>query len=144
MENEINLTDLVNFLSKISGFKGLSKKEMEELIAPIISIAVFEPGQYIIQRGTVGRSVYFLYSGRARVVINEDTHFFVSEGELFGEMSLVTKEKRSADVVSDTQAVCLTIDIETFQTVMANHWQITKAVASLIGDRRVERLATQN
>ncbi|MBF0380973.1 MAG: cyclic nucleotide-binding domain-containing protein [Magnetococcales bacterium] len=144
MEHEINLTDLINFLSKISGFKGLSRMEMEELIAPIISIAVFEPGQHIIQRGTVGHSVYFLYSGRARVDIDKDTHFYVDEGELFGEMSLVTKEKRSADVVSVTRVVCLTIDIETFQTVMSNHWQITKAVASLIGDRRIERLATQN
>jgi CRP-like cAMP-binding protein len=144
VDNEINVTDLVSFLSKISGFKGLSSQEIEELIAPIISIAVFEPGQYIIQRGTIGQAVYFLYKGRVRVDVNEDTHFFVDEGELFGEMSLVTKEKRSADVISVSQVVCLTIDIETFQTVMTNHWQITKAVASLIGDRRIERLASQN
>ncbi len=98
----------------------------------------------IIERGTVGRSVFFIYKGRVRVDVNEDIHFFIDEGELFGEMALVTKEKRSADVVSVSQVVCLTIDIETFQTVMANHWQITKAVASLIGGRRVERLSDQN
>ncbi|MBF0359230.1 MAG: cyclic nucleotide-binding domain-containing protein [Magnetococcales bacterium] len=144
MENEINLADLVDFLSKITGFKGLSRQEMENLIAPLISIAVFEPGQYIIQRGTVGHAVYFLYKGRAKVEINEDTSFFVEEGELFGEMALVSKDKRSADVISVSQVICLTIDIETFQSVMANHWQITKVVASLIGERRVERLAAQN
>jgi CRP-like cAMP-binding protein len=144
MKNEINLADLVSFLSKITGFKGLSSQEMEDLIAPIISIAVFEPGQYIIQRGTVGHAVYFLYKGRARVVVNKDVSFFVEEGELFGEMALVSKEKRSADVVSVSQVTCLTIDIETFQSVMANHWQITKVVASLIGERRVERLTAQD
>ena len=146
MHNEINLDDLISFLSKIAGFRGLSRQEMEMLIAPIVSIAVFEHGQTIIQRGTVGRSVFFLYKGRARVDISlpdgENKHFFIDEGELFGEMSLVSKEKRSADVVSVSQVVCLTIDIETFQTVMANHWQITKAVASLIGERRVERLSS--
>jgi monovalent cation:H+ antiporter, CPA1 family len=145
MQKEIYLDDLIDFLSKISGFRDLPRQEMEELIAPLVSIAVYEPGQTIIKRGNVGRSVFFLYKGQARVeLVNDGKHFFIGEGELFGEMALVSNEKRSADVVAVTHTVCLTIDIETFQTVMINHWQITKAVASMIGERRVEWLSTQN
>lgn len=146
MENEITLEDLVDFLAQVPGFGSLARQEMEELLAPIISIAIFEAGQVIIQRGSIGRSVFFLYKGQARVDIRvgggEDKHFYIDEGEMFGEVALVSQEKRGADVVAVVRTICLTIDIETFQTVMTNHWHITKAVASLIGTRRVERLTS--
>ncbi|MBF0456207.1 MAG: cyclic nucleotide-binding domain-containing protein, partial [Magnetococcales bacterium] len=85
MESDITLEDLIAFLARIPGFNDLSRQEMEELIAPIISVAHFEPGQIIIKRGSVGRTVFFLYDGRVRVDIpadggGEERHFFLEEG----------------------------------------------------------------
>jgi CRP-like cAMP-binding protein len=148
MDDEIDLDDLVSFLSQVTGFQDLSKEEMVELIAPIVSIAHYEPGQFIIKTGNVGHNLFFLYKGEGRIDVvfpsGEKGHFPLEQGELFGEMALVSKEKRNADVVAVTPVICLTIDIETFQSVMVDHWQITKAVARLIGDRRVERLSAGN
>ena len=111
----------------------------------VVSIARYEPGQLIIKQGDVGRSVFFLYKGDARadVHINSEQtlNFPVAEGEIFGEIALVSKERRSADVVAVSEVCCLTIDIETFQTIMTNNWKITKAVASLIGNRRIDQLS---
>ncbi len=135
INEDITLESLVNFLTKIPGLKDLPQKDIQNLIAPIISIANYEPGQNIIKRGTEGDTVLFLYKGRVRVEIlvakGEDIHFFIEEGEILGEMALVTKEKRSADVFAATGVICLSIDIETFQTLMTSNWRITKAVAGL-------------
>jgi CRP-like cAMP-binding protein len=145
MKSEITLTNLTNFLKNTPGFKNLDLQDMERLIAPIISIATYEPGQKIIERGEDGHTVFFLYRGRTRVDLRfagqEDRHFFIEQGEIFGEMALVSREKRSADVVAVSEVICFTIDIETFQNLMSNYWRITKAVASLIGSRRIDRLA---
>ncbi len=147
MYDDITIDNLVDFLAKIPGFRDLSRDEIEQFVAPIVSIEVFEAGQNIIKEGSIGSQVFFLYKGRARVDFHPDAeegrNFFIDEGEIFGEMALVTKEKRTADVVAADRVICLTIDIETFQSVMADHWQITKAVAAMIGERRVERLVSQ-
>ncbi|MBF0448497.1 MAG: cyclic nucleotide-binding domain-containing protein [Magnetococcales bacterium] len=144
MQDEITLEDLIVFLSKTEGFKDLSRQDVETLIAPVFSIATFEVGQIIIHAGKTGRNSYFLYRGRVRVDLKQEgqksRHFFIEQGELFGEVALVSKEKRNADVVAATEVVCLAVEIETFQNVMANHWQIAKAVAKLIGERKIERL----
>ncbi|MBF0380087.1 MAG: cyclic nucleotide-binding domain-containing protein [Magnetococcales bacterium] len=147
IQEEITLENLVSFLATIPGFKDLSAEEMIEFVAPIISITTYEPGQTMIKRGTEGSTVLFLFKGRARVNVqldpDDNINFFINEGEILGEMALVTKEKRSADVFAVTAVICLTIDIETFQTLMASNWKVTKAVAGLIGERRIKRLASR-
>jgi CRP-like cAMP-binding protein len=52
---------------------------------------------------------------------DEELHFFIEEGEIFGEMALISKEKRNADVIAVSEVVCLTIDVETFQIIMSNN-----------------------
>ncbi|MBF0193460.1 MAG: cyclic nucleotide-binding domain-containing protein [Magnetococcales bacterium] len=144
MQPEITLEALVKFIKKIQGFEILSHGEIKQHIAPIISISMYAPGQLILKQGDEGKSVFFLYSGHARanVHVNSETtlHNDMKEGGIFGELALVTNEKRSADVVAVSDVCCLSIDIETFQKVMLNNWKITKAIAILIGNRRVKQL----
>jgi CRP-like cAMP-binding protein len=147
IQEEITLENLVSFLATIPGLKDLSRKEMAEHVAPIISISTYEPGQTIIKCGAEGNTVLFLFHGSARVNIqvkqDDNINFVIHEGEILGEMALVTSEKRCADVFAVTTVICLSIDIETFQTLMTSNWRITKAVAGLIGDRRIRRLASR-
>ncbi len=120
------------------------KEEVESLILPMLGITNFVPGQVIIKQGAIAHAVYFLYRGQAKVNIHfekgEDVNFFIEEGEIFGEMALVSHEKRSATISAVSDVTCFTIDVETFQNIMTNNWRITQAVAMLIGNRRIERL----
>jgi monovalent cation:H+ antiporter, CPA1 family len=144
MHPEITLDALVKFIRNIKGFDVLSPDDIVNHVAPIICIVTYEPGQTILKQGDVGKSLFFLYSGHARAAIHispdKVLHNDMQEGEIFGELALVTKEKRSADVLAVSQVCCLTIDIETFQKVMGNNWKIMKAIASLIGSRRIKQL----
>jgi CRP-like cAMP-binding protein len=144
MQPEITLDALVKFIRKIQGFEILSHGDIKSHIAPIISISMFAPGQLILKQGDEGKSVFFLYQGHARadIHINPETtlHNDMNDGVIFGELALVTNEKRSADVVAVSDVCCLSIDIETFQKVMLDNWKITKAIAILIGNRRIAQL----
>ncbi|MBF0370436.1 MAG: cyclic nucleotide-binding domain-containing protein [Magnetococcales bacterium] len=148
MQTDITLQELIHFLQKVPGFSEMPEMDLETLIAPITSIAIFEPGQYIIRRGTEGRTLYITYKGRVRINVpaphDPDQHFFVDEGNLFGEMSLVSNQKRGADVIAASQVICLTIDVETFQSVMRHYWRVTKAIAGLIGQRIVTNEISKN
>jgi monovalent cation:H+ antiporter, CPA1 family len=145
MQKEITLRERVLFLTHVPGFNNLTQDEITDYIAPIITLSEYEPGQTIVQRGTIGQTVYFLYSGRAKVELSLEQgkreQFSIEKGEIFGEMALVSKERRSADVIAMTEAIWLSINIETFHAIMMSHWRITKAVASLIGSRRISRFS---
>lgn len=138
MEHAITLDDVLTFFSKVPGFNTLSQEDLTKRIIPIVGVVRFAPGQNIIKKNTFGTSLYFLYRGEARVeVVVDDKHqtFSIKEGGMVGEISLVSHEKTIADVFALTQTTCLTIDVETFQSVIADYWPVTKAVSKLIGVR---------
>ena len=67
-------------------------------------------GDVLIRAGEVSDTVYLVISGRLRVVSglfteNERVHAELGSGETIGEMALITKDPRSADVyaIRDTQ-----------------------------------------
>ncbi|MBF0359165.1 MAG: cyclic nucleotide-binding domain-containing protein [Magnetococcales bacterium] len=146
MDEEITAENVVGFICRVPGFKSLLHKEIESLILPMLGVVKFVPGQMIIKQGAVADAVFFLYKGQAKVNIHfensEDVNFFIEEGEIFGEMALVSHEKRSATISAVSDVICFSIDVETFQNIMINNWRITQAVAMLIGNRRIERLTS--
>jgi CRP-like cAMP-binding protein len=146
LQKDITVYKVVKFLGQLPGFKSLLRHEVESLIIPMLGIATFVEGQIIIKQGDEANSVFFLYRGQARVDIHtengEDVDFLIEEGEIFGEMALVSHEKRSATISALSDVTCFTVDVETFQSIMTTNWRITQAVAMLVGNRRIERLTS--
>lgn len=142
MEQSITAEELIYFLSKVKGFKEIPVEDLESFILPLISIRTYEAGQHIIKRGTVGTTLFILYEGQGRIDVplpDKVLHFDIKEGEIVGEMSLVSSHPTQADVVAERHSIFLTLDIETFQSLMVNLWRVTKAFAGLIGERIANR-----
>jgi hemerythrin len=141
---EITVTDLVTFLGSVPGFKDLPKTDVEEKIIPIIGISQFEPGQAIINRGDAPHTLFIIYKGRVhgktKTPDKQEHHFFIHEGNVFGESALVSNKRRSSTVTASSSTTCLTLDIDTFQHIMMRDWRFTKAFFVLIGQRAIERL----
>lgn len=140
MQQHITIQHLIDFLSRVEGFQEI-QEDLESLIIPLIGIAAYEPGQFVIERGTLGTDLFVLYKGRASIrVVKGDGEFLsfgMEIGSVVGEMSLVSDQPRTADIISDSQTTFLTLDIQTFHSLMNNHWRITKAFAGLIGRRMI-------
>ncbi len=60
---------------------------------------------------------------------------WIDVGAGVGELSLGSNQLRTADVIAETQAIMLVIDIETFQELMSENWRVTQVFAALIGRR---------
>jgi hemerythrin len=141
---EITRSDLVTFLSTVPGFKDLSKTDLEHKILPIVGVSRFEPGQTILKRGTLSHTLYIIYQGRvhgiAATAQQQEHHFFILEGNVFGESALVSKRRINSTIEATASTICLTLDIDSFQQIMMRDWRFTKAFFILIGTRSVERL----
>lgn len=143
MGQTVTAERLLEFLGGVEGFKEIPKAELEAFIIPLISIATYEPGQKIIARGERGVSLFVLYEGLGAIHVTlpsgEMLHFRLEEGDVVGEMSLVSNHPAVADVIAEKRSIVLMMDIETFQSLIVNLWRVTKAFAGLIGSRMANR-----
>lgn len=100
---------------------GLSRWEARKvvLLGRLRSLA---PGQLAIRKGDTGTEMYMLVSGRARVYDTqadgtEKTLAVFEPGATFGEMALLTRETRSANVVADAPSEMLALDFQALERI---------------------------
>jgi hemerythrin len=140
----ITVTDLITFLGKVPGFKDLSTVDLQHKIIPIIGISKFEPGQTIFNFGDTPHTLFIIYEGRVHgkteTKDNKEHHFFIHEGDVFGESALVSDQSRNSTIMAAAATTCLTLDIDTFQQIMMRDWRFTKAFFILIGQRLIDHL----
>jgi CRP-like cAMP-binding protein/predicted GNAT family N-acyltransferase len=92
-----------------SVFSGLSKQELQAVLASshVIQCA---PGDYLIRRGQVARTVFVVLSGTLEVRHGERVVAQVTEGEVVGEVAFLLSSSRISDVCatgSGAQVLCL-------------------------------------
>jgi len=78
----------------------------------------YRPGEVIVRQGDTGDCMYVIQSGQAEVVQDKDGHevklAVLGEKDIFGEMAIFQKEKRSATVRAITNVKVLTVDKRIF------------------------------
>ena len=78
----------------------------------------YQAGEIIVHEGEIGDCMYVIQSGRAEVIQSgkgqEVRLAELSEGDIFGEMAIFQKEKRSATVRALTDVRVLTVDKRIF------------------------------
>ncbi len=74
-------------------------------------IREYEDGEFIIEEGDLDPWLYFLLSGKIRIVKDNKSIATISQkGEIFGEMRIVDSLSRSASVCASGKTVCLAVD----------------------------------
>uniref|UniRef100_A0A7S2P502 Cyclic nucleotide-binding domain-containing protein n=1 Tax=Zooxanthella nutricula TaxID=1333877 RepID=A0A7S2P502_9DINO len=83
------------------------------------------PSEFIIRRGDAGAELYFLRDGRAGVFLSVNTpswedqeHKVVTRGDYFGEVALLTGQKRSSWVMARTYCVLSMLRKQVIDEVM--------------------------
>jgi CPA2 family monovalent cation:H+ antiporter-2 len=98
------------------------------------------PGEKVIRRGDRGDGMYFISSGAVEVKVNDRT-IRLEAGDFFGEMALLTGERRTADVIAVDFCRFLMLDRRDFNQFMSRHPPLRAAVAGIAEERRTMNLA---
>jgi CRP-like cAMP-binding protein len=97
----------------------------------------FKTGETIFLRGDDGRSLYVVESGRVKLSLTSEYHgrevalALLHPGEVFGELSLLDGEPRSADAFAVGPTVLLLLEREEFLNFLREHPQ---AAIDLLAD----------
>ena len=97
-------------LMTIQALKHFETRNLGKLLR-LSKIRQYEDGEPIIQEGDMDPWLYFLLSGKIRIVKESEVIGTINrKGEIFGEMRIVDDQSRSATVYAVGQTVCLAVD----------------------------------
>jgi len=107
------LSDDNRLVEKLGRMPTLSDFQTEQLrvMLKLSKIRKYEPGELIIEEGKYDNWVYFLVSGKVRVVKHGmEINILNQTGDIFGEMAILDSTARSASIYAIDETVCLATD----------------------------------
>ena len=100
--------DIAESLGRLALFADLSPSHVEA-IAHSNEEDVFAEGERVLRRGLSGGNFYVILDGEAAVRVGDEELSRLGRGDYFGEISALTSDPPSADVVATTVLRCLVI-----------------------------------
>jgi small-conductance mechanosensitive channel/CRP-like cAMP-binding protein len=133
-------------LRTIDLFAALSDEELNEL-ANRLEKAPFARGETITREGADAHHLYMIMSGTVSVRVGGlEEHREVGRlgvGNFFGEMALLTGERRSATSIAITDVDCYRLKAEAFRALLGRHADLAERVAQTLAERETGLVAAK-
>lgn len=107
----------MDLLKKVPMFGNLSQRHLREIGRHADQVKV-EEGKVLAQQEKKGWEFIFIVDGKARVEKNGKIIRQLSEGDFFGEISLIDGEPRTATVTADTDMTLLIVNKTSFDHLL--------------------------
>lgn len=134
------LPELVDRLRKIPFLNAFQDQQLKNILS-VSRILAYNPDEIIIPEGAIGGQFYVLLGGKVRVVKNQNQIASLCRaGDLFGELSALGNEIRTASVVAAEPTWCLELNPESLETLPpterdACHSLIYRFIAQIVAAR---------
>ena len=110
-------------LAQLALFADLTSAQVEA-IAHSYDEAVFSEQERVLRRGLSGGNFYLILDGEASVVAEGGTLRTLGRGDFFGEISALTGDVPSADVVATTMLRCFVIPGDDLERLLLERPQL--------------------
>lgn len=126
-------------LRGIDLFRALNDAELRTVAAGLKPLH-YAAGERIIEEGAAGDSFFLIDRGEVRVLRRMGGTpreiARIGEGECFGEMAMLTGQRRTATVVAATDVSVLMLDKAGFQEVLSSNPEVAVDISALLSERR--------
>jgi NTE family protein len=135
-------SDPIRALVRHPLFDGVPAGGLEELRG-LVRPRRLSAGGTLCRRGEEGDSLFVILSGLAHVLVEDEARpaAKLRRGDIVGEMSLLTGERRSATVIAATPMSLLELDRDAFAQLMARHPSILGNLTRVLSERLRETTA---
>ncbi|WP_191262038.1 mechanosensitive ion channel family protein [Comamonas sp. JC664] len=126
-------------LGNVDLFQALKPEDLDRLRQESL-VRRFGAGERIIQEGDEGRTFYVLASGEVSVRTGKSQSEVtrLGRGSYFGEMCLLTGERRFATVVAVQDSLLLEVDRPTFARLFSEYPGLARQLSSMLAQRRTQ------
>jgi CRP-like cAMP-binding protein len=120
----------------------LGEEDLDALV-PHVRLRVYGKGETVVRQGEEGDSLFINLSGDLEVSVDGQTVGSLSGGDFFGEMSLLTGEKRRATVTAVDEVRLIEISKGAIGPIIRSHPSVLEGLSSALGDRLQKILTAQ-
>ncbi|MEA1903588.1 MAG: cyclic nucleotide-binding domain-containing protein [Actinomycetota bacterium] len=138
---KVRQADKIEALGKVPLFSGLSKKELQFLARLTTEVDVKE-GSALVKQGEPGQEAMIILLGTAVVRRNKRKIDEMGPGDFFGEMSLVDRMPRNADVIASSDMTLLVMDSREFSTLLDTYPKVAVKILKTVVERLVRAQST--
>jgi signal-transduction protein with cAMP-binding, CBS, and nucleotidyltransferase domain len=127
----LNISDLNDF------FYSFAQKNKLYNFLDSYDCLFYEQGEYVVRAGEVGNAAYVIIEGEAEVYSqsSQEVMAVLSQGEIFGELALLTEDTRSADVVAKDNLKIMSLNKSVFIDHLLKHPDKSMDILKSIGSR---------
>lgn len=128
------LIEKVLILKSLNLFQETPENILADL-APLMKEKECEQGTVIFKEGETGDCMYIIHQGSVRIHKEETTLAILHEKEVFGELSLLDADTRSASATAYTDCILFKIDQEPFYELMDERPEVAKGFIKILCQR---------
>jgi CRP-like cAMP-binding protein len=128
------LIEKILILKSLNLFKETPENILADL-APLMKEIEYEKDSVIFKEGETGDSMYIIHQGSIKIHKDLNTLAILSENEVFGELSLLDADTRSATATANSDCVLFKIDQEPFYELMEERPEVAKGFIKILCQR---------
>lgn len=129
-------------VAKVPFFADVGAVAISDIVARLRS-RNYPANVLIVRRGGPGDAMYFIVSGEVEVRIGA-TPVVLRDGAFFGEMALLDRRPRSADIVSITPCTLLVLNVADFYQIAGQQPTLIAAIEAEAARRHAANIAARN
>jgi CRP-like cAMP-binding protein len=140
---DAELANLARMLHKVDFFAPLTVGQLEKVL-PYVLLYSYEAGESVFKQGEIGDAFFIVESGEVEVWVKKG---WFSSGKLvatlgpgtfFGEMALISREKRNATVKCSAPSRVFALVAADFQFVLKENPQASAEMARIAERRKFD------
>jgi CRP-like cAMP-binding protein len=133
------LIEKVLILKSLSIFRDTPENILAEL-APLMHEIEYEKNILIFEEGSIGDCMYIIHKGEVKIHKGNTTLAILKDKEVFGELSLLDAETRSASATTTTNSILFRIDQDPFYELIESRPEVARGFIKML----CKRLRAQN
>jgi CRP-like cAMP-binding protein/small-conductance mechanosensitive channel len=146
--SEAEESDRVAAIRRLEILHTLNEEETQQLASRMKKVS-FAAGEVILRQGDEGDSLYILTRGRVRILLTNQAGLAeqvanLAPGDFFGEMSLLTGEKRNATALAIDEVDCYCLAKADMQALLAERPSLAEEISAVLGHRELGLAAARD
>jgi len=121
----------VIILKSIDLFSEISEKDLL-ILATQLSELEYEKDTQIIKQGELGTSMYIIVRGEVEVIIDNEVVTRLGEKSIFGELSALDPEPRSATIRTTRDSLVFKIESSIIYNLISEHVDVAKGIIKIL------------
>lgn len=132
-EKNVDIGAIKDFLSGVKIFMDLDGKVITSM-AENMNLYRFEKGELLIEKNKPGKYMLLISEGQVAVDLVHKK-IALAKGDIVGEMSLLSGQLSSADVIAETVTKAFALHRYDFHRLMAEYAELASVMSSLMNSR---------